>query len=82
MAATGKPSRFPPAGIQANPVYGVSTNQMMFNGSTDTALNVDDQLFLRPTQSEFVLLQFGDLAVWKEGQIRDWWPPLNQGDGA
>ncbi|MCG8391785.1 MAG: alanine racemase [Pseudomonadales bacterium] len=71
-----------PAGIQANPVYGVSTNQMMFNGSTDTALNVDDQLFLRPTQSEFVLLQFGDLAVWEEGQIRDWWPPLNQGDGA
>ena len=55
---------------------------MMYNGSPDTALQVDDQLFLRPTQSEFVLLQFGDLAVWKDGAIQDWWPPLTQGQGA
>ena len=71
-----------PAGIRENGVYGHSTNQMMFNGSPDTALQVDDQLFLRPTQSEFVLLQFGDLAVWQDGAIQDWWPPLPQGQGA
>lgn len=71
-----------PSGIQANPVYGVSTNQMMYNGSPDTALQVDDQLFFRPTQSEFVLLQFGDLAVWDNGALAGWWPPLPQGKGA
>ena len=71
-----------PAGIAANPVYGSSTNQMMFNGSPDTALGVDDQIFFRPTQSEFVLLQFGDLGVWEDGQIRAWWPVLMQGEGA
>jgi D-serine deaminase-like pyridoxal phosphate-dependent protein len=63
-------------------VYGVSTNQMMYNGSPDTALQVDDQLFFRPTQSEFVLLQFGDLAVWDNRALADWWPPLSQGNGA
>ena len=71
-----------PAGIQANPVYGVSSNQMMYNGSNETALNMDDQIFFRPTQSEFVLLQFGDLAVWEHDSISDWWPVLPQGAGA
>ena len=52
-----------PAGIQANGVYGVSTNQMMYNGSPASELVPGDQLFFRPTQSEFVLLQFGDLAA-------------------
>lgn len=71
-----------PPGIQANPLYGASSNQMMYNASEDTALQVDDQLFLRPTQSEFVLLQFGDLAVWENGAVSDWWPPLPQANGA
>ncbi|MDX1802843.1 MAG: alanine racemase [Alcanivorax sp.] len=70
-----------PAGIVSNPLYGVSTNQMMFNGAPQTALQVDDQLFFRPTQSEFVMLQFGDLAAWHNGAIRHWWPPLSQGRG-
>lgn len=71
-----------PAGIQANGVYGASTNQMMYNGSAETALTMDDQIFFRPTQSEFVLLQFGDLAVWDGRRISDWWPVLSQGSGA
>lgn len=71
-----------PAGIQTNAVYGMSTNQMMVNGSADTALVVDDQIFFRPTQSEFVLLQFGDLAVWDNSAITQWWAPLSQGQGA
>lgn len=65
-----------PAGIHNNPLYGVSSNQMMFNGSPDTALQVDDQLFFRPTQSEFVMLQFGDLAVWDQQKLGPWWPVL------
>lgn len=71
-----------PPGVQDNPLYGFSTNQMMYNGSTSVNLEVDDMLFLRPTQSEFVLLQFGDLAALDNGVITDWWPPLEQGDGA
>ena len=71
-----------PPGVRDNPVYGFSTNQMMFNGSGSINLAVDDFLFLRPTQSEFVLLQFGDLAVMKEGSLNGWWPPLEQGHGA
>ena len=60
----------------------MSTNQMMVNGSADTALVVDDQIFFRPTQSGFVLLQFGDLAVWDNSAITQWWAPLSQGQGA
>lgn len=71
-----------PAGIRANSVYGASSNQMMFNGSPDTALTPDDQLFFRPTQSEFVMLQLGDIAVWEHQTISQWWPPLPQGRGA
>ena len=71
-----------PEGVRDNPVYGFSTNQMMYNGSSSISLDVDDFLFLRPTQSEFVLLQFGDLAVINNGRLRGWWPPLEQGRGA
>ncbi|MFT0139366.1 alanine racemase [Alcanivoracaceae bacterium MT1] len=67
-----------PQGIRANPVYGISTNQMMFNGAPATALREDDQIFFRPTQSEFVLLQFGDLAVIEQGRVHAWWPPFPQ----
>ena len=36
----------------------------MYNGSTRTALKVDDSVFLRPTQSEWVLQQFGSILAW------------------
>jgi D-serine deaminase-like pyridoxal phosphate-dependent protein len=39
-------------------------------------LAVDDYIFLRPTQSERVLLEFGDLAVVRGGQLVDGWPVL------
>lgn len=70
-----------PEGIESNAVYGASTNQMMYNGSPATALKVGDMIFFRPTQSEFVLLQFGDLAAINEHAIKDWWPPFPQGTG-
>jgi D-serine deaminase-like pyridoxal phosphate-dependent protein len=63
-----------PEGLRINPVYGRSTNQEMLNGSKSIALKVDDWIFLRPTQSEFVFLQFGNIAVYDNGNIVEQWP--------
>jgi D-serine deaminase-like pyridoxal phosphate-dependent protein len=70
-----------PAGLEENSVYGFSTNQMMYNSGAGTDLSVDDFIFLRPTQSEFVLLQFGDLAAVDSTGAMNWWPVLEQGHG-
>jgi D-serine deaminase-like pyridoxal phosphate-dependent protein len=37
-------------------------------------LQPGDHVFLRPTQSESVLLQFGDLRVVEDGALVDRWP--------
>ncbi|MBW2175697.1 MAG: hypothetical protein JRH03_01865 [Deltaproteobacteria bacterium] len=52
-----------PEGLVLNTLYGRSTNQEMMNGTEHTDIDVDDYVFLRPTQSESVMLQFGDLFV-------------------
>ena len=65
-----------PAGLKSNALYGRSTNQELLNGSARVKLQVGDSVFLRPTQSEFVLLQFGDLAAVRGGKIVDFWPVL------
>ena len=51
-----------------------STNQEPLSTSTAVDLQPDDHVFLRPTQSEFVMLQFGDLLVYEDGAIVDRWP--------
>jgi D-serine deaminase-like pyridoxal phosphate-dependent protein len=63
-----------PAGLSLNPLFGRSTNQEMHNGSENITLQPDDWIFLRPNQSEFVFLQFGDIAVYDKGEIVDSWP--------
>ncbi|WP_178081931.1 DSD1 family PLP-dependent enzyme [Pseudomonas sp. FW300-N1A1] len=63
-----------PPGLQSNGLYGRSSNQEMVNGSVAVGLAVDDQVFLRPTQTESVLLQFGDLVAMRGGKIVDTWP--------
>ncbi|WP_248798348.1 DSD1 family PLP-dependent enzyme [Pseudomonas sp. MWU13-2105] len=68
-----------PKGLQSNELYGRSSNQEMINGSPAVALNVEDQVFLRPTQTEFVLLQFGDLLAVRGGKIVETWPVYDQG---
>jgi D-serine deaminase-like pyridoxal phosphate-dependent protein len=68
-----------PPGLQRNAIWGHSTNQDMLNGSTDIQLGVGDYVFLRPHQSEFVFLQFGDIAVYDEGRIVDQWAPFPEG---
>jgi D-serine deaminase-like pyridoxal phosphate-dependent protein len=60
-----------PAGVP-EPLYH-STNQEPFTTSSQGALAVGDYAFLRPTQSERVLLEFGDLLVIDKGRIVDRW---------
>ena len=63
-----------PPGLQANTLYGRSSNQDIVNASPATGLAADDQIFLRPQQTESVLLQFGDLVAVRGGRIQDYWP--------
>ncbi len=67
-----------PPGLHNNGLFGRSSNQEMLNGSRSVALGVDDFVFLRPTQSEAVMLQFGDLLVVRGGRIVDRWPVFDQ----
>lgn len=72
---------FPP-GLVYNPLFGRSSNQEMLNGPAGLSIAVDDHVFLRPTQSEFVMLHFGDLVVLQNGGIAHHWPVFRQGRGA
>jgi D-serine deaminase-like pyridoxal phosphate-dependent protein len=65
-----------PSGIAA-PLY-ESTNQSPITTSTAVNLQVDDYMFLRPTQSEFVMLQFGDLLAFKGQEFVAKWPVFQQ----
>ncbi len=65
-----------PAGV-ADPIY-ESTNQSPVTTSTSVDLKVDDYMFLRPTQSEHVMLQFGDLLAFKGNDLVETWPVFHQ----
>jgi len=65
-----------PPGLIDNALYGKSSNQAIVNSSTKVPLRVDDWIFMRPTQSEKVLLEFGDIAVLEKSRITQWWPVL------
>lgn len=67
-----------PAGLRHNKLFGQSTNQEMVNGSKATALEVGDNIFLRPSQSEFVFLQFGGILTVRGGELSGLWPILKQ----
>ena len=71
-----------PRGLSTNSLFGRSTNQEMLNGSARIDLQPDDWIFLRPTQSEFVFLQFGDIAVYERGEIQARWPVFTEGGNA
>jgi len=68
-----------PDGLSDSPVYGVSSNQQMFTVPRDANVAVDDYVFLRPTQSEAVLLQFGDLLIVRDGRHVGNWPVFQNG---
>ncbi|GAB5458782.1 MAG: DSD1 family PLP-dependent enzyme [Henriciella sp.] len=65
-----------PEGLAPHPIYGRSSNQDMFTLPASINIAPDDFVFLRPRQSEAVLLQFGDLAIYSQGEIIDFWPLL------
>ncbi len=67
-----------PAGFITNSLYGRSTNQEMLTGPVDARVGVDDYIFLRPTQSESVMLQFGDLVIIRGNEIVGKWPVFSQ----
>lgn len=67
-----------PEGISDNTLYGLSSNQQLFNGSDKTRLAVDDHIFFRPTQSESVFLQFGDVWAVRGGQFHSQWSVLKE----
>lgn len=64
-----------PPGLHANGLY-ISSNQQGYNASASVSIEVDDFIFLRPTQSEALLLQFGDLLAVRGKQIVARWPVL------
>ena len=64
-----------PPGLTPHFAY-VSSNQQGYSASDSVEIEVDDFVFLRPTQSEAVLLQFGDLVLVRRDQIVNRWPVL------
>ena len=60
-----------PPGVRFSPIWGA---RGMLEGSAKVTLGEDDFAFLRPTESEGVFLQFGDIAVYDGADIVDWWP--------
>lgn len=67
-----------PPGLRENKLFGVSTNQSMLNAPPESDLTVDDFVFLRPQQSEFVFLQFGNILAIRNQKIVEEWELLNQ----
>ncbi len=62
-----------PPGLQYNPIFGRSSNQELINGGSQLNISPDEFVFLRPTQSEAFFMQFGDIAIYKDGAIVDHW---------
>lgn len=67
-----------PPGLMRNPIYGFSSNQELVNGSDKVNLQIDDHIFMRPTQSEAVMLNFGDIRVMRDERIIDKWDVFEQ----
>ena len=63
-----------PPGLAYNSTFGRSSNQEMLNGGPELEISPDEFVFFRPHQSEAVFLQFGDIAVYENGEIVDQWP--------
>ncbi len=66
-----------PPGLAPQPAY-TSSNQQGYSASRHVTLTEGDFIFLRPSQSEAVLLQFGDLLLVRGEQVVDRWPVLSQ----
>lgn len=67
-----------PNDVQENSIFNASTNQTMLNASNSTFLEIDDFVFLRPHQSEFVFLQFGDIIKIRNSKLEGSMKNLSQ----
>ena len=67
-----------PANSKRSDILGHSSNQEMYELKADDNINVDDYMFFRPSQSEAVFLQFGNIAVYDDGKIIDFWSIFDQ----
>ena len=65
-----------PEGMRANGLLGLSSNQQFMGLPANATAKPGDYAFLRPTQSEAVLQQFGSITVFSGGRIADRWPAL------
>lgn len=66
-------SPFYPEGFKTNSLFGRSSNQEFISHTNDT-LKPGDCVLFRPTQSEAVMLQFGELLLIKPNNEIDYWP--------
>lgn len=66
-----------PPGVKGNTLF-ESTNQTLINASDRVQLDVDDFVFLRPHQSEFVFLQFGNILTLRNGRLEGEWKLLDE----
>ncbi|MDV6236247.1 alanine racemase [Leptospira ellisii] len=62
-----------PKGLQDNSLFGASTNQGILNGSSKTGLVPDDSVFFRPTQSEKVMGELGEIHLLRGGKLSGKW---------
>lgn len=60
-----------PPGLTYSALYG---GRAMLSGSARVELGQDDFVFMRPGESQGVLLQFGDIGVYDGDEIGAWWP--------
>ncbi|MEQ8803534.1 alanine racemase [Haliea sp.] len=67
-----------PEGMATHALYGLSSNQQLMTVPRDCSIQPDDFVFFRPTQSEAVLLQFGDLFAYDDHGELERWPVLRQ----
>jgi D-serine deaminase-like pyridoxal phosphate-dependent protein len=63
-----------PPGLQYSALFGRSSNQELLTGEEAADLQPDEYVFFRPTQSEAIFLQFGDIAVFDGEEICAMWP--------
>jgi D-serine deaminase-like pyridoxal phosphate-dependent protein len=58
-----------PRGLRTNRLYGLSSNQQLMNLPSSVPVAPDDFVLWRPTQSEAVLLQHGELLGVRRGEV-------------
>lgn len=60
-----------PKSMQTSSLFGLSSNQQLMTIGLNTHTKVGDFVFFRPTQSEAILAQFGDITCIKDQKIID-----------